>query len=461
MLPFRLLRPDADTDFLAFSLPDAVSAALSGLESVIVRSSLSAGPASPSGPDLPALARQVQVDAVVTGSLLRAGNELRVSAQLVAVPEGSLLWSHTIQAPIHDLFQLQDALTHAIVSALHVPLTAHDHRTLRQDVPASAEAYELFLRGNKMAADSSQWPEVRDLYERAVALDPGYAPAWARLGRTLRVIAKFGGGGPSRHQEFVRAERAFERALALNPDLATAHYLYAHLEAETGRARDAMVRLLTRARSRRSDPELFAGLVTTCRYCGLLDESIAAYEQVCRLDPATRTSVAYTYYVRGDYARAIETDNASMPFATSISRMRLGELDIARPMLDQLEHASPLEVVRLISGTYRRAIDGDVEALAPRMRQMVDSGFADPEGYFCLSAFVARAGALDLALDALERTVTGGYYCPSSLRQDPFWDAARSSERFERLLARSEAGTAQAREAFERAGGSSVLRPTA
>ena len=461
VLPFRLLRPDAETDFLAFSLPDAVSAALSGLESVIVRSSLSAGPASPSGPDLPALARQVQVDAVVTGSLLRAGNELRLSAQLVAVPEGSLLWSHTIQAPIHDLFQLQDALTQAIVAALHVPLTGHDQRTLRQDVPASAEAYELFLRGNKMAADSSQWPEARDLYERAVALDPGYAPAWARLGRTLRVIAKFGSSGPSRHQEFVRAERAFERALALNPDLATAHYLYAHHEAETGRARDAMVRLLTRARSRQSDPELFAGLVTTCRYGGLLDESIAAYEQVCRLDPATRTSVAYTYYLRGNFSRAIETDNASMPFATTISRVRLGELDVARPLMDQLEHASPLEIVRLISGTYRRAIDGDVEALAPRMRQMIDSGFADPEGYFCLSAFVARAGALDLALDALERTVAGGYYCPSSLRQDPFWDTARSSERFERLLARAEAGAAQAREAFERAGGSSVLRPTA
>ena len=461
VLPFRLLRSDADTDFLAFSLPDAVSAALSSLESVVVRSSLSAGPATGSGPDLPALARQVQVDAVVTGSLMRAGNEVRVSAQLVAVPEGSLLWSHTIQAPIHDLFQLQDTLAHAIVSALHVPLTAHDHRALRQDVPASGEAYELFLRANKMATDSSQWLEVRDLYERAVELDPGYAPAWARLGRTLRVIAKFGGGGPARHQEFVRAERAFERALALNPDLATAHYLYAHLEAETGRARDAMVRLLTRARSRRSDPELFAGLVTTCRYCGLLDESLAAYEQVSRLDPATRTSVAYTFYVRGNYARAIETDNASMPFPTSISRMRLGQLDIARPMLDQLEHASPLEVVRLISGTYRRAIDGDLEGLAPKMRQMVDSGFADPEGYFCLSAFVARAGALDLALDTLERTVTGGYYCPSSLRQDPFWDAARSSERFERLLARSEAGTVQAREAFERAGGFSVLRPTA
>ncbi len=148
----------------------------------IVRSSLSAGPATPSGPDLPALARQVQVDAVVTGSLLRAGNEVRVSAQLVAVPEGSLLWSHTIQAPIHDLFQLQDALTHAIVSALHVPLSAHDHRTLRQDVPASAEAYELFLRGNKMAADSSQWLEVRDLVRARGRARPGLRPGVGAAG---------------------------------------------------------------------------------------------------------------------------------------------------------------------------------------------------------------------------------------------------------------------------------------
>ena len=184
--------------------------------------------------------------------------------------------------PSHDLFQLQDALTHAIVSALHVPLTAHDHRALRQDVPASAAAYELFLRANKLATDSSHWLEVRDLYERAVELDPGYAPAWARLGRVLRVIAKY--SVKANAGDRARAERAFERALALNPDLATAHYLYAHLEAETGRATDAMVRLLTRARSRRADPELLAGLVTTCRYCGLLDESIAAYHRVQDVD---------------------------------------------------------------------------------------------------------------------------------------------------------------------------------
>ena len=75
-------------------------------------------------PNLRALAEQAAVDVVLTGSLLRVGSQVRVAAQLVEVPQGSLLWSHTLQAPVEDLFQLQDSITHAIVSSLHVPLTS-------------------------------------------------------------------------------------------------------------------------------------------------------------------------------------------------------------------------------------------------------------------------------------------------------------------------------------------------
>ncbi len=456
VLPFRMLRPDPDTDFLAFSLPDAVSAALSGLESVLVRSTLTAIPTSGSTPDLQALARNAQVDAVVTGTLLRAGNEVRLSAQLVAVPDGSLLWSHTIQAPVNDLFQLQDALTNAIVSALHVPLSAHDRRALRQDVPVSGAAYELFLRANKLATDSSAWHEVKQLLEQAVELDPGYAPAWARLGRTLRVLAKY--GGPERRQDRARAERAFERALALNPDLATAHYLVAHLEAETGRAPEAMVRLLNRARSRRADPELLAGLVTTCRYCGLLDESIAAYELANRIDPATRTSVAYSFYMKSDYEATIATDLAGMPFAATLARMRLGRIEEAMPVINHLEYDSPHEGVRIISSGYRAAVNRDVEQLMTYIERMHESGFADPEGFFLLAPFAAHAGAAEGALGVLERAVDGGYYCPSALQSDPYFEGLRSHPRFARLLVASEEGRARAKEAFERGGGLLVTR---
>ena len=454
VLPFRMLRADPDTDFLAFSLPDAVSAALAGLEAVVVRATLSAG-AQAGPPDLAMLARQAQVDAAVTGTLLRAGHQLRVAAQLIAVPDGSLLWSHTIQAPVHDLFQLQDALTQAVVSALHVPLSAHDRRALQQDVPANGAAYELFLRANKLASDSTHWLEVRDLYEQAVELDPGYAPAWARLGRVLRVLAKY--GGRAAHDDRARAERAFERALALNPDLAAAHYFYAHLEAESGRAEAAMVRLLGRARSRRTDPELLAGLVTTCRYCGLIDESIAAYELANRLDPGTPTSVCYAYYMRGDYPLTIATDLASMPFAATLARFRLGELEQALPAIRRLEQESPHQGVRIISATYRHAMAGDTAALMPVLEQMYESGFADPEGYFLLAAFVSQAGAAAAALAALERAVTGGYHCPWSLDHDPYWDRVRDTSEFARLRQIAEEGSARSRSAFGRAGGTQLL----
>src|SRR5262249_30091889 len=110
-------------------------------------------------------------------------------------------------------------------------------------------------------------------------------------------------------------EQALKRALAINPDLSLAHNLYAHFEVEAGRAREAMVRLLERVRITPSEPELFAGLVHACRYCGLLDASEAAYERARRLDPRVSTSVAQTFLQKRDWDRAIATDTGHPPMA--------------------------------------------------------------------------------------------------------------------------------------------------
>jgi TolB-like protein len=457
VLPFRQLRADPETEFLGFGLADAVATALASLDSIVVRSTHAAALAPGAGLDPKALAERAAVDAVVTGTLLRAGSEVRVTAQLLELPHGSVAWSHAMQAPVQDLFQLQDSLTHAIVSSLHVPLTEREHRALRRDVPASAPAYELYLRGNQLMADSSRWADVRALYEQAVALDPGYAPAWARLGRVLRVLAKYGTSGTAETK--ARAERAFERALALNPDLAMAHHLYAHLEAEVGRAGEAMVRLLTRARAWRADPDLFVGLTTVCRYVGLLDESLAAFERARALDPAVRSSVAYTHLMRREFARAIETDTGSPPYAATAARCRMGGEE-ARAGIEQC-----LEIERsaqgglgMVAATYRLAMTGPADELLAAIRRMPEaSGFTDPEGFFLRALFVAHAGLHDDALELLEQAVSGGYFCPSSMREDPYLDGVRHTPRFARLLGLAEAGTARARDAFVRAGGPSVL----
>src|SRR5207245_10713078 len=97
VLPFRVLRPDPETDFLAFSLPDAITSSLSGLEALIVRSSLAAARFAGEALDLKTIAVEADVDVVLTGTLLPSGGQLRVSTQLMETPSGALIWSKTSQ----------------------------------------------------------------------------------------------------------------------------------------------------------------------------------------------------------------------------------------------------------------------------------------------------------------------------------------------------------------------------
>ena len=109
-LPFRALRSDPETDFLAFSLPDAIAASLAGLSSLVVRSSLAAARFAGAVLDLRQIAKEVDVDTVLTGTLLRAGKQLRLTTQLVEAPSGTLIWSKASQVELRDIFQLQDTL---------------------------------------------------------------------------------------------------------------------------------------------------------------------------------------------------------------------------------------------------------------------------------------------------------------------------------------------------------------
>ena len=119
-----------------------------------------------------------------------------------------------------------------------------------------------------------------------------------------RLMAKYGAGDA--RECGALAEESFRHALALNPELSVAHHFSAQLDLDLGRPREALLRLLGRAREHRADPQLFAGLVQACRYCGLLTESVAADRRARALDPNVPTSVAYTHWAVGDYAAALD-----------------------------------------------------------------------------------------------------------------------------------------------------------
>ena len=306
VLPFRVLRPDPETDFLAFSLPDAIATSLSGIGSLIVRSSATAARFAGEAPDLKALAAEADVDRVVMGTLLRSGDQLRAAAQLVEAPGGTLLTSHTVQSSLGDLFRLQDDIARRVVEALSLPLT-EESPSPTPDAPHNARAYELYLRANELARTYDGLARARDLYQRCLELDPSFAPAWAHLGRCHRVIGKYIDGAPDSE---ARAEEAFRRALELNPRLSVAHKFYANLEADIGQAQRALVRLLGEANRHGNDPELFAGLVHACRYCGLYEESIAAHAEARRLDPNVPTSLEQTLLMTGDIERLLAVEPA-------------------------------------------------------------------------------------------------------------------------------------------------------
>jgi len=455
VLPFRILRADPETDFLAFSLPDAITSGLSGLDSLIVRSSLVASRLAAQAADLKTIASEADVDVVLTGTLVRAGEQLRVSTQLVESPGGTLVWSHASQLSLGDIFKLQDDLATRIVESLSLPLTAREHRMLTHDVPASAKAYEFYLRANQLAVNLITPSLARDLYLECLQEDPGYAPAWARLGRVYRMLGKFGDADVE--ENLSRAESAFVRALEINPDLSVAHNFYSYLEIDFGRAQDAMVRLVRRAQRRATDPQIFAGLVQACRFCGLLEASLAAHEQARRFDRSIITSVFHTYFHLGDYERALGSVHGSGEPVTNIfALMMLGR---GAEALEKIHKTERLEVPtpRRWVESLRLLLEGRrAEGLAAT-QAILPEGYRDPESLYYVARYLIFFGSDANGMLLLSRAVEEGFFCFTALARDPWLDSVRSDPAFTKILGRAESRHRDARAAFLEADGDRLL----
>lgn len=435
VLPFTMLRPDPETEFLAFSLPDALTASLAAFESLVVRSTTAAARFVGAAADPKHVASEVDVDVVVTGTLLRAGGEVRVTTQVTNAATGAVLWSNTTQVPVGDVFAVQDALTQRLIASLAGPLTVRDQQTMRaRDVPANAAAYEYFLRGNQLSYEPRQWSVARDLYLRCVEEDPRFAPAWARLGRMHHVMGKYLETGTREHLE--QAEAALRRALDLNPDLPMAHKFLAQLDNDFGRAEDSMTRLIGRGPA--ADPEVFAGLVTACRGCGLLDASAAAHGRALALDPKIRTSVGHTWFLQGDHAKVAAIGVVpGYPYIVALSMAELGRSAAAVAALQELEPKVPARVRDFVIAA-RTLVEGNTAESHAAILRVMASGFYDPEAFHYLARHLAHLGDRDAALGLLERAIDGGFACLSTLERDPWLDPLRGRPAFTTLLRRVE-----------------------
>jgi TolB-like protein len=455
VLPFRVLRQDPETDFLAFSLADALTSSLSGLQSLVVRSSAAAARFTSEVPDLKAIAAETEVDLVLLGTILRAGQQLRVATQLVETAGSSVIWSHTAQAAVGDLFSVQDDLVTRIVESLSLPLTARERRMLKQDVPSSSAAYELYLRATEMSRESKDWETALKLYEQCITEDPHYAPGWAGVGRMHRMIGKY--FEKQTVERLARSEQALKRALELNPDLSAAENVLAHLEVDLGRAEESMVRLLRRAKDRPADPELYAGLTHACRYCGLLSAAVAANEQARRIDPRLRTSGAHNYFMLGDYERVLDFQPEGIPYMRNLALLMMGKRDEALDSLNRITMASENRLSHYVAA-LRYTILGDREAAFAELRRLFD--IPDPEAKFYIARGLAMIEKREEALTQLHLAVDGGFFCLPALTRDPWLDQLRGTPEFTSIVHRAEARHRQAVIAFLTAEGNRLLGVT-
>jgi DNA-binding winged helix-turn-helix (wHTH) protein/tetratricopeptide (TPR) repeat protein len=452
LLPFRWLRPDVDLEFLSSSLPEAVASALTGVEGLAVRSSLVAARVATDPPDFARIASEAAVTAVVAGTILRSGDRVRVTTQLVAAPSGTVMSTAASEASVSDLFQLQDALVSRIVESLAGPLIANN---LRRDVPASAPAYEWYLRANRLAQDPATFEAALELYRRCVDADPHFAPAWARLGRLHRVMAKYTGNQTARLH---LAEDALQRAIMLNPTLSIAHNQRAYLEVDLGRAREAMVGLIARARHQRHEAELFAGLVHACRYNGLLEASIRAHRRAIALDPLVPTSAVQSYWMGGDLDTAL-AESAKLA-GGSLHAMVLafvGRDEEAIAVLKAHEARLPQFLIRQFSVALRTLLEGDRDGCRAAIDHIQQADFADPEGSFILGRYLAKIGEHQRAQEAIAAAVGQGFAPAAFIRADPWLTGLHGTAQFERTARLADLRHGEAASAYRDAGGIDLL----
>jgi serine/threonine-protein kinase len=458
VLPFRLLRRHETSDYLAVGLPDAITSALCGIDSVIVRSTLMASRLVEStGLDLKQIGEQAQVDAILAGTILSDSAQIRVTTQLVETATSTMLWSNTSQVSSGDIFALQDELVDRIVQCLTLPLTAREHRLLKHDVPANASAFEYYLRANQLAVGPNVHNMIlaRDLYLQSLDADPKYAPACARLGRIYRLIGKF---VENEAENLDRAEEAFQKAFSHNPELAIAHNFYTSLEADLGRALSALERLLKRAHMHRNDPDLFTGLVQACRYCGLLNESVAADRSARRLDPNVKTSVAYTFRYLNDVQAALDHCASSDEYAIALAWAPPGrEREAIAGLREREEINPPGRLRRGVILSFRTYLEGKCGQSLDAIEQCLGLGFRDPEARFALGVLQAKLNEPQRAFETISQALEEGYICYYPLLHHPWLDSLRSYSKFPELAGLAAERGSRAQAVFLEGGGDRLL----
>jgi DNA-binding winged helix-turn-helix (wHTH) protein/TolB-like protein/tetratricopeptide (TPR) repeat protein len=441
ILPFRNLRPNAETDFLGPSMADAVISKLGHIHTLMVRPSSYVQKYSNQEVDPRAVANDLGVDKLLTGSFLKDGDDLRITAQLIDVSRGDILWRDTIDVKYDKLLTMQDRVAEQIIKGLRLNLSPEETERLKVDAPQNALAYEDFLRGRYLIS-SNEHPTAIKFLEESVSLDPTYALAWTYLGKAYSVTASQYFGGREFHD---KAQAAYDKALALKPQQLETRVLLANSLTESNRVEEAVPMLRKVIEENPNHPFARWELSYAYRYGGMLDESIAEGESAQQLYPNLTGHLFNSYLYAGQYAKFLNNlpmrDEAYTLFYRGLGHYYLKDWTRASLYFDRAYQLDSTAVVSQIGRALKLGIEGrnreGVQLLKTVESKLEKDPFGDGEISYKLAQAYSVLGENKSGLLWLGKSVEQGFFCYPYFINDPLLDHLRDEAQFAGVVERA------------------------
>jgi TolB-like protein/Flp pilus assembly protein TadD/tRNA A-37 threonylcarbamoyl transferase component Bud32 len=419
VLPFVDMSPQRDQDYFCEGIAEELINALMRIEELQVASRTSAFAFKGKNEDIKEIGRKLQVEHVLEGSVRKAGNRLRITAQLLKVADGYQLWSERYDRDMEDVFAIQDEIAQNIAKALRVVMTEKDFGAIAQVQTDNVQAYDYYLRGRGFF---HQWRKksllfARQMFARAIEIDPGYALAYAGIADCCSSLYTWFDRTEEYRQE---SERASLKALELNPNLAEAHEARGVALTVAKRYDEAQLEF---DRAIALNPKLFEAHYFFGRLFflqGRLAEAAHRFEEAAHVRPEdfqTRMLLSGIYTSLG---RSNDAATMRREALTIIAQHLQMYPDDARAYYFGAGAA-------LAGGQKDKALNWLERALA------VDP--EDPLILYNVACVYAQMSKTEEAIDCLERTVShGGTGHREWMRHDSDLDSLRGNPRFEALL---------------------------
>jgi eukaryotic-like serine/threonine-protein kinase len=452
ILCFRNLSNDPGSSFYEFSLADAVITELARVRSLVVRPSSVIARYQGQQRDPREIGQELNVSAVLTAGFIHAGERFRVTAQLIDVLSGELLWSDRIDTAASDIIALQDTIAQRIVEGLRVELSPAEQDGIGKAATQNPAAYEQYLRGRDLFArfifrtlsqDDCDGAIVH--FERAIQLDPNFALAHDGLGACYvnRVFKGFGGS-----EDYERAEVAFTTALALDPKLVEARMLMVFVYLWRGEKQKAREEV-NRARSEApNEPVVHFVKALLHRLDGEYGRALRSYDRLVRLDPAAHVVASYSRALVHMYMghfdetfrqldNAGEPDNALVRTFRALALYYTGQTDAAAELMKETVGNHPnMHGIRPFMAMFLSAQGKHDEALAQITPAVKRNGEVDADISYSIGSVYALEGLHGDAFEWLERSISLGNANRPCFESDPNWASLRDDPRFVELMAR-------------------------